>query len=83
MNIPVQIPGRIAAKTCGAMPEDTAGIVWEMGFRVRWIGNAAKILCATNMVSVSLALLGTNPVLQIRFAAKVSCVPPTARVIPA
>ncbi len=45
--------------------------------------NAAKVLRATNVASVSLALLGTNPVLQIWLAAKVSCVPPAARVIPA
>ncbi len=45
--------------------------------------NAAKVLRATNVVSVSLALLGTNPVLQVWLAAKVSCVPPAARVIPA
>ncbi len=31
----VQIPGRIAAKAGGAMAEDTAGIVREVGFRVR------------------------------------------------
>ncbi len=81
----VQIPGRIAAKTCGAMAEDTAKLVMEVGFRVGSIGNAAKILCVTKLVSVILALLGTNPVLQIRLAAKVSCVTirPTASVIPA
>ncbi len=36
MERDVQIPGRIAAKTCGAMPEDTAVIVMDLGgIRVR------------------------------------------------
>ncbi len=43
--------------------------------------NAAKVLRATIIVRVCLAFLGTKSV-QIRLAAKVSCVP-TARVIPA
>ncbi len=62
--------------------EDTAVLVREGGVSVGEMCNAAKVLHATNVVSVSLALLGTNPV-QIRLAAQVSCVPPAVRVIPA
>ncbi len=35
MERDVQIPGRIAAKACGAMAEDTASIVRELGLCVQ------------------------------------------------
>ncbi len=83
MERDVHIPSRIAAKACGAMAEDTAVLVMELGVRARQMCNAAKARGAMAEDTAGLALLGTNPVLQIRLAAKVSCVPPTVRVIPA
>ncbi len=82
MERDVHLPGRIAAKACIAIPKDVAGgcLIWSI--IVREVYNASEVLCATqNQVSVKFALLGTTPV-QIRLAAKVSCVPPAARVIP-